>query len=147
MADIIIKAPFDIVFGGDVHIDALSTDSKAKALATAASIDTFEYKRGGSTWTLPTSGSASSRHGTDSADLDNLDGSDTGSPPPTPFALDFNTGTLSLDPSSGSPYKVKIADVDFDLKVTGAATAATYDSGGTVVLHGGGTDSPTRRTP
>ncbi len=56
-------------------------------------------------------------------------------------------GVVAAPTALGTPYKIKITGVDADLKVTGAASAATYDSGGTVLLHGGGSGSPTRKTP
>ncbi len=147
MADIIIEAPFAILIAGDVHVDALPPDSKAVIRVDSSGIDTFEYKEGGNTYTLPTGGTAVSKTNPGSADLNNLSDAGTGSPPPTPYTLSVNSGTLVLEPALGTPYKIKITGVDADLKVTGAASAATYDSGGTVLLHGGGSGSPTRKTP
>lgn len=147
MADITIQAPFTILLKGDVYVDALPSDHKAVIKVDSTGISKFEYQRSGSTYTLPTGGKATSTAATDSADLDSLGDVDTDTPPQTPFTISFNSGTLSREPASGSPYKVKIVSVDADMKVTAAASPATYGSGGIVFLDGGGSGSPTRRTP
>lgn len=147
MATITIKKPFDIAVKGAGHFDALPSAAKGKIKATQSGISTFEYRLDGNTYALPTGGSASSTAASDSADLDGLVDVDTGGTPPDPFEVSFNTGTACRVPSSGTPYKVEIQDVDADLLVTGAGSDVEYGSGGLVVLDAGGSGSPTRKTP
>jgi hypothetical protein len=145
MATITIKSPFTIEVKGECWFDCEPTDSRGAITATESGIDTFEYKVDGKTKTLPTTGSASSAHATASADLDDISDITQDDPPPNPFTLEFNTGTATRIPSTGSPYRVDVTDVDADLEVTGAASAETLDAGGTVIFHGGGTGYPTRK--
>ena len=146
MAKITIQKPFDIEVKGEAHFDCLPDDEKGQILATVGDIKTFEYVQGGNTYELPTGGTATSEKGTSEARLDNLGDVDTGGDPPNPFTISFNSGTAYRIPSSGSPYKVKLEEVDADLEVTGAASSETYGSGGVVRLDAGGTGNPTRKS-
>jgi hypothetical protein len=137
VADITITQPFKIVLKRKCWVEPLGTN-KARIKATASGIVKWEYVVGGTTYTLPTGGSASSTAGTDSANLDGLLDTDTGSEPTLPYVVGFNTGTVVRVPSSGNPYSVEIRDVSADMVVTGASQAATYSSGGTLLLDAGG---------
>ena len=142
MADVTISAPFTLELKGDVFIDAAPTDKKAEA--QVASVSSFDYTVDGETYDLPTSEGGRSTATTDDADLTALSDTGGGQSPPNPFVVRFNTGTASRVPATGSPYIVKIVDVDEDLIIGGASSATTYESGGVVVLDGGGSvDGPT----
>lgn len=144
MATITIKKPFTIEVKHLGHFDALPTDHKCRILATRGGIVKFEYQLGGNTYTLPTSGGASSTKAIDEADLINAGDVPGGNDPDNPFAVAFNSGTAYRVPSSGVPFKVRVEGVGADLLVTGAASAATYDSGGVVLLDASSSGNPTR---
>lgn len=147
MATITIQKPYTIAVRGDGYFDALPADEKCTIKAEEGQINRFEYVLGANTYTLPTGGTATSTKGTDEAVLDDLSLVDTGGPPPDPFTISFNSGKLSRTPTTGSPFKVEVEDVDADMLITGAASAATYGSGGELRLDAGGRDDPSRRIP
>ena len=148
MADITITKPFTISVKGECYFNALPADTDCTVLSKESTISKFEYHLGANVYELPVTGSASSRHGTSSADITALSTGPTGTPPPDPFELSFNTGTLTRVPSTGKPYRDDIDSVDADMTISGAASATTYGSGGTLMLDGGGSvDGPTRKEP
>ncbi len=146
MATITIEKPFEVEVRGEGYFDALPADDDGRILAKESQIVKFEYHVGGNTYTLPTSGSATSRAGASAADLSALSDTDTDDPPPEPFVINFNTGTL-YKVTVGGGHKLELRDVDADLAVTGASSSTTYDSGGTVLLDAGGSGYPTHKKP